>query len=51
MNGFESYVITYAILGSILSYYIILIGRRLDDLRVRIKEAELKLQVSNSEEE
>lgn len=51
MNGFESYVITYTILGSILSYYVILIGRRLDDLRVRIKEAEWMLQNSNLEKE
>lgn len=51
MNGFESYVVTYSILGVILSYYIILIGRRLDDLRVKIKEAELMLNGYNPEEE
>ncbi|MDB3870772.1 hypothetical protein OAO86_00480 [Euryarchaeota archaeon] len=50
MNGFTSYVIAYSILGSLLCYYIIHIGRKLDDTRVRIKEAKWRLQGTDSEE-
>jgi len=51
LNGFNSYIVTYLILGSLLSYYIIFIGRKLDDTRVRIKEARWRLKGINLEEE
>jgi len=50
LNGFTSYVIAYSILGSLLCYYIIYIGHKLDDTRVRIKEAKWRLQGTDSEE-
>ena len=51
MNGFTSYLVTYSILGALLAYYIVFLRRKLDDIRVRIRDAELKIKSLNSEEE
>tara|TARA_B110000438_G_scaffold104706_1_gene103319 strand:- start:4103 stop:4258 length:156 start_codon:yes stop_codon:yes gene_type:complete len=51
LNGFTSYLVTYSILGAILSYYIIFLGRKLNDIKVRIKEAELKIKSTISKED
>jgi len=48
LNGFESYVVTYSILGFLLSYYIVYIGRKLDNIRIRIRESQLSLEDKNS---
>jgi len=49
LNGFESYLVTYSILGFLLSYYVVYIGKRLDNIRIRIRESQLTLDDKNSE--
>jgi len=48
LNGFISYLVTYSILGFLLSYYIVYMGRRLDHLRIRIRECKLSLGDNDS---
>ncbi len=48
MNGFESYLVTYSILGFLLGYYVVYIGKRLDNIRIRIRESQLTLDDKNS---
>jgi len=49
LNGFTSYLVTYSILGFLLSYYIVYMGRKLDHLRIRIRECKLSLDDNISE--
>jgi len=49
LNGFESYLVTYSILGFLLGYYVVYIGKKLDNIRIRIRESQLILDDKNSE--
>ncbi|MEL0310800.1 MAG: hypothetical protein VW970_01860 [Candidatus Poseidoniales archaeon] len=49
MNGFTAYVVTYSVLGLMLSYYLVYIGKKIDKIRIRIREVRLILDDKNPE--